>query len=1215
MSSDPLIGATVGGCRIDSIIGQGGMGIIYKARQISLDRVVALKVLAPHLTNDVNFVGRFQREAKAIARVNHPNILQVYDVGDDQNVNYMIMELIDGQSLAEMQTDRQGAIPWEEATEYVRQAADGLEAAQAGGITHRDIKPENLMVTKKGVIKVSDFGLAKEADTSNTSVDAVMGTPAFMSPEQCDGKKVDGRSDIYSLGGTFYRLVTGRLPFEAETAMSMMYRHKHEALVPPHEIVPALPKGMSAIVVKMMAKKREHRYQTMSEVIEAIKNVKRAEQPLPAPASEPIPVPAMAVPIMQPLLQPVLAPAPVPAKAPVFSAFPPAAALSNETGIMSRNDESGIRPNMQHLPQGGLQAVRGMSGRLPAPEKGFGAADSSARMSLHSGLGMAAPGVGGPDDAYTAVSRGDEMIARGDRLPGLKSYRQALQSRTLDNNTRTRVEQELRKEISTRKQATDNLLKRGMLVEAGREARVLVELDPSDEATRAMLKDLDAKLSMKRAVINDVRTAIAASEFERAIKLWDGIPSELRDESLSKQIEQMRMVLVPSVKLSEQGENLSGQGRLEEAMSTFEDALKINPACEPARMGLKETEQKIARIEYMLKEGFQFSLDQDYPKAVETWKPILSLRPGHAQAIKSIVDAYLAHAQQLRAHGDLEGALEAYKGACDTDTQNRTARRALEELTNLRDKEQALVDRAQDAVAQQHIGQALSYWKEVQRINAPSKRAQQQIALLSKQRSKRWSVILFAAVVLLAAGAAGYKYFLETQGLDELRHLLSDHPLNDDPASLPGQDTQLHEVVERLQSTRFFFKNADLAQLLRQVDLRLDIENAGKLEQQGQLAEAAAKYQELADRNKELAPVLGARGLLCTLKIARIQADKAVADHRWDEASEKWSGIVELLSKHVYSNKELDEARPQAEKAARFAHMVKIGLVEDKAGNAQKALEQYLDARKLLPELGFSDTDCDAYLDGLIKKNGYDPKKFDEALKQGMDALRLLPPDLALARDAFQRAKAVNAKDSSANAFLQFTGDLAFCEEKGMSLFTIDTPMKGNRLWGNHERHGAFCIDRYEWPNRQTQIPKSAVTWLEADALCKNRGKALCTGPQWTSACKGDTLTNPYPYGTAPDNEKCNTARVGAGAPAARVAASGERSACVNAIGLYDMSGNLAEWADPGDTANSDGLLMGGSFLTPANQAGCNDQKSAVKITSAADIGFRCCAPLPANNE
>jgi tetratricopeptide (TPR) repeat protein len=234
------------------------------------------------------------------------------------------------------------------------------------------------------------------------------------------------------------------------------------------------------------------------------------------------------------------------------------------------------------------------------------------------------------------------------------------------------------------------------------------------------LKDLDQKLSTKRTLVNDIRTAIASSAFEKAIKAWDSTAVELRDEALGKQIEQLRSVVVPALKLAEQGENFSRQGRLEEAMSSFEDAVKINPNCEAARQGQKDTEQKLGRIEYMLKEGFQYSLEQNYAKAIDTWKPILDLRPGHAQAMKSIVDACVANAQHLRAHGDLDGALAAYQSACESDPQNRTVRRMLEEVTNLRDKEQALVDRAQDAAARNRLSAAIGYWKEVARINPAS---------------------------------------------------------------------------------------------------------------------------------------------------------------------------------------------------------------------------------------------------------------------------------------------------------------------------------------------------------------------------------------------------------------------------------------------------------------------------------------------------------------
>ena len=239
MSDEGLIGKTFGGCQILAEIGVGGMGVVYKATQLSLDRKVALKVLSPRYANDKTFIKRFVREARAVAKVNHQNILAIYDVGNQGNVNYMIMELIDGQSLAEI-LDQKGRLPIHQAVDVIRQACAGLEGAFNQGIVHRDIKPDNIMVTNTGQVKVSDFGLAKELSSSLTATDAVMGTPAYMSPEQCDGHSLDLRSDVYSLGATFFRVITGRLPFEAETAMAMMYKHKHDPVPSPRDRVPRL---------------------------------------------------------------------------------------------------------------------------------------------------------------------------------------------------------------------------------------------------------------------------------------------------------------------------------------------------------------------------------------------------------------------------------------------------------------------------------------------------------------------------------------------------------------------------------------------------------------------------------------------------------------------------------------------------------------------------------------------------------------------------------------------------------------------------------------------------------------------------------------------------------------------------------------------------------------------------------------------------------------
>jgi len=1167
MATDPLIGTTVGGCEILDVIGQGGMGVIYKARQKSLDRVVALKVLARHLANDISFVTRFQKEARAIAKVNHPNILAVYDVGDDNHVNYMIMELIEGTSLAELQTERRGAIPWEEATDYIRQAAQGLEAGHAAGIVHRDIKPENLLVTKKNVIKVSDFGLAKEASTATgvTSVDAVMGTPAFMSPEQCDGKKVDARSDIYSLGGTYYRLATGRLPFEAETAMSMMYRHKHEALIPPHEVVNTVPPSISAVIVKMMAKRREQRYQTMTEVLDALD---AARKEAAAPHGQ-----AVAAAITGPAepLPPPLAAAP-----PAFQASP----ASEEAGRPGRGRPA--TPGMgtevpPRSPSQRLLETAGPSGGL------IPTVNSSARLNISSMMGIAAAGLPGANEGYSNVSRGDEMLARGDRMGGLRYYRLALQSPALDQATRGRLDQELRKEITVRRQAMDNMLTRGMLVEASRECRLLVELDPSDELSRNTLKDLDSKLASKRTMVNDIRTAIAASAFEKAIKTWDGTPAELRDEGLGRQIEQLRTVVVPALKLAEQGDNFSRQGRLEEAISSYEDAIKINPNCEPARIGQKDTVQKLQRIEYMLKEGFQHSLEQNYSKAVETWKPILALRPGHAQAVKSIVDAYLAGAQQLRARGDLEGALAAYQGAAETDPQNRSARRLLEDLTNLHDKEQALIDRAQDAVARNRLGAAIGYWKEVQNVNPASKRAAQQIQELRRQHSRALLKAFILLAALLAAGMAGLQYYSEARVLGAAREKM--------------QNKQYGEAVRLLGTARIFFLPAERQQIIEGAGLWLKIEEAKKTAEAGkpdkavELLDALAQSLKAANQQPPSELALLTREFRAQHAVAL--AKQALQQGKWEEAARHCSNVLALTPANLPASAQLDKLRALAEKGGALAQRL---LAADQAkDNPQRRLAELQAALNLAQELSLPV--CAKQIGDMLAKLNFNPAKLKELIEAAKAELAKVPPDLVKARELFLVAERYYPAPEI-KRYLQYLDDGGYCDKAGMSLFAPRNPIRGG-AWTGDERRDAFCIDRYEWPNKAGAMPRANVTWLEARDLCQSVGKKLCSLSEWEDACKGVDKTR-YPYGLTADPAACNT-------DGRAVMASGAKTACRNAIGVYDMSGNLAEWTD----RDGDAEVRGGAYDTPVGQASCIDALEQKKSLGSPRVGFRCCRRLP----
>ena len=279
---------TLGGYKILRELGRGAMGAVYLAKQMSLSRDVALKVMQAQYASDATFLARFTREAYAAAQLVHHNVVQIYDIGQDKGTSYFSMEFVDGQNLANVLKGRK-RLDDEEAVGYILQAARGLKFAHDHGMIHRDIKPENLMLNSQGIVKVADLGLVKlpnvaepavpkdgrvtmprvdEAPAGVTRADSAMGTPAFMAPEQCrDAASVDLRADIYSLGCTLYNLVAGRPPYEGKTAMEVMTKHISEPITPPEVVVKRVSKGLSVIIQKMVAKRPDDRYQDLGEVI------------------------------------------------------------------------------------------------------------------------------------------------------------------------------------------------------------------------------------------------------------------------------------------------------------------------------------------------------------------------------------------------------------------------------------------------------------------------------------------------------------------------------------------------------------------------------------------------------------------------------------------------------------------------------------------------------------------------------------------------------------------------------------------------------------------------------------------------------------------------------------------------------------------------------------------------------------------------------------
>ena len=289
--------STLGGFRIQELLGRGAMGAVYLAKNLSLPRPVALKVMRPDWARHPTYVSRFTRDAYAAAQLNHPNVVQLYDFGEDDGTTYASMEYVRGPSLAQL-IRHVRRLDSEAAAGMVLHAARGLKAAHDQGFVHRDIKPANLLASVEGLVKVADLGLAKtpavaeveaamDAGVSTitrpaakslladagpiTLVNAAMGTPEFMAPEQAqDALGVDGRADIYSLGCTFYLLVTGQPPFEGKTAIELMSKHATEPLAPPETIARDVPKALSDIILKMTAKRPEDRYANVAELIKAL---------------------------------------------------------------------------------------------------------------------------------------------------------------------------------------------------------------------------------------------------------------------------------------------------------------------------------------------------------------------------------------------------------------------------------------------------------------------------------------------------------------------------------------------------------------------------------------------------------------------------------------------------------------------------------------------------------------------------------------------------------------------------------------------------------------------------------------------------------------------------------------------------------------------------------------------------------------------------------
>ena len=299
-----MVGKTLGKYRIIEKIGRGGMGVVYRGVDETLDRQVAIKAISPELVED-DLVRRFRAEAVTLAKVNHQNIATVYELFRDEDRLLMVMELVSGQTFEQL-IEQTGPMSVERAASLTGQILDALGHAHRAGIVHRDLKPANLMLTDAGIVKVMDFGIARVSGTERMTSDGFMvGTPAYMAPEQVRGEDVDGRTDLYAVGVVFYRLLTGKLPFKAETAVAMIHSQLNDQPTPARQVRADLPEWLESTLMRALAKRPGDRFQTADEFRAALHDV--------APLSDDV---TMATPSAPMLVREIGAPPPAVAATP-----------------------------------------------------------------------------------------------------------------------------------------------------------------------------------------------------------------------------------------------------------------------------------------------------------------------------------------------------------------------------------------------------------------------------------------------------------------------------------------------------------------------------------------------------------------------------------------------------------------------------------------------------------------------------------------------------------------------------------------------------------------------------------------------------------------------------------------------------------------------------------------------------------------------------------
>ncbi|MCE9634738.1 MAG: protein kinase [Planctomycetes bacterium] len=722
---DYLVGEIISDCKILKKVGEGGFGSVYKAHDQNLQRTVALKVMLPSLTTNVQFVQNFVREAVTAAQINHPNIVAIHKVGRDERrgIHYLIMEFVEGETLADI-VHRKGVLGWQEAMPIYIQSCDALATAHERNIVHRDIKPENLMLDKSGLVKITDFGLAKSLSSDHKTT-KVMGTPHYMSPEQFEGKSVDGRSDIYSLGVTFYYLLSKSRPYEGQNTVQIIYAILTQQPKALTELNKDVPQAVWAVIEKMISKRPEDRYQSLRETIVDLKKLQGSV-------------------------------------ADDKSGCAQCGTKNPKSRKFCRSCGAALVvpcPACGSPEAAGAKSCSGCGADLEKLVRTKTALDAAKRFQAMGDLRLAADGYrqvlqldAGHAEAKAEVERigatlaevervanqTQEMMRTGDIESALGAVEELLRRYPSSNEVKSQRD-EMRKTLADRKVSTlvadaEALASQSRLREAMESLDQALRVDPSREDIRAVRADYGKRVATAAENRQKAAEALAGGRYEEAYQLASDVQKILPGDSAMEDLRRRAQSSVESVdQFVSRGQAKLAAKRYGDALSEFEAALSLRPSETRVLKLVSEARQRIAEQRERVANARRLMADRQFRDAVKLLQGVLEETPDDLEA-KSLltscergvhesdrlaeIDQSLEKAAKLEAAGETAKSLELLQRVQQIDPDNETARTRREQIERKFREESALRELADEHLADGMFPEAVETLQRLKSVNA-----------------------------------------------------------------------------------------------------------------------------------------------------------------------------------------------------------------------------------------------------------------------------------------------------------------------------------------------------------------------------------------------------------------------------------------------------------------------------------------------------------------